>query len=97
VSVVKALIVLGVLAALTIDPRAAAIGGIHAYQHTLAPIVAHVGVRCRFTPSCSHYGEAAIARDGLIRGGWKTVKRIARCGPWTEMQPPTEASAPRHE
>ena len=82
-SAAKALIVLGVLAALTIEPRTAAIGGIHAYQHTLAPIAAHIGLRCRFTPTCSRYGETVIARDGLIRGGWKTVKRIARCGPWT--------------
>jgi len=59
------------------------LGSIHAYQRTLSPIGARIGIRCRFTPSCSRYAEAAIARDGVVRGGWKSVKRIARCGPWT--------------
>ncbi len=67
----------------SVDGRAVAIRGIHAYQHTLAPIADGVGARCRFTPSCSRYAEAVIARDGLVRGGIETMKRIARCGPWT--------------
>ena len=36
---------------------AAAVGGIHLYQATLSPLYAKLGVRCRFTPTCSHYGE----------------------------------------
>jgi putative membrane protein insertion efficiency factor len=60
-----------------------AISGIHAYQHTLAPLLVRAGVRCRFTPTCSRYAEVVIARDGLLRGGWQAVRRIARCGPWT--------------
>lgn len=65
------------------DGQALAISGIHAYQHTLSPIAARIGLRCRFTPSCSRYAETVIARDGLIRGGWKAAARVARCGPWT--------------
>jgi len=60
-----------------------AIAGIHGYQHTLAPVAARAGLRCRFTTTCSRYAESAIARDGLIRGGWKALGRLARCGPWT--------------
>jgi uncharacterized protein len=60
-----------------------AIAGIHAYQHTLSPLAARVGLRCRFTPSCSRFAEVVIAREGAMRGGWKTLNRIARCGPWT--------------
>jgi putative membrane protein insertion efficiency factor len=59
------------------------LAGIDGYQRTIAPIVAHVTGPCRFTPSCSVYAEAVIARDGLARGGWKAVRRIAKCGPWT--------------
>jgi uncharacterized protein len=65
------------------EGRAIVVGGIHAYQRTTAPVAARVGLRCRFAPTCSRYAESTIARDGLIRGGWKSIKRIARCGPWT--------------
>jgi putative membrane protein insertion efficiency factor len=44
-------------------------------------VAAHAGARCRFDPSCSHYAETVIVRDGIVRGGWKAVKRIARCNP----------------
>jgi putative membrane protein insertion efficiency factor len=60
-----------------------AIGSIHLYQRTLAPAAARIGLRCRFTPTCSRYAETVVTRDGVVRGGFKAVKRIARCGPWT--------------
>jgi uncharacterized protein len=60
-----------------------AIAAIHGYQRSLAPIAARAGARCRFTPTCSRYAEAVIARDGVVRGGWRALKRVARCGPWT--------------
>ncbi|HSK08158.1 MAG TPA: membrane protein insertion efficiency factor YidD [Vicinamibacterales bacterium] len=63
----------------------AATAGIHAYQRLGAPVLHRVGVRCRFTPTCSHYAEASLKRDGLLRGGWRSAKRLARCGPWTPM------------
>jgi uncharacterized protein len=78
--IVCSLLVVGVVA---LNGNAIAIAGIHAYQAAVAPVAAKIGLRCRFTPTCSHYAEAAIARDGVIRGGWKTITRIARCGPWT--------------
>ena len=40
-------------------------------------------INCRFEPTCSAYGRAAIARYGFAKGGAKTAWRIARCGPWT--------------
>jgi putative component of membrane protein insertase Oxa1/YidC/SpoIIIJ protein YidD len=62
-----------------------AIGTIHFYQRHLAPINESLGFRCRFVPSCSHYAEVEIARYGMVVGGWRSVRRIARCGPWTPM------------
>ena len=62
-----------------------AVAGIHVYQARLSPLVGSAGLACRFTPSCSHYAETVIARDGLVRGSWLAAKRIARCGPWTSM------------
>jgi putative membrane protein insertion efficiency factor len=41
-------------------------------------------VTCRFTPTCSAYGRAAISKYGFGLGSLKTAWRIARCGPWTK-------------
>jgi putative membrane protein insertion efficiency factor len=60
-----------------------ALHSIDMYQRTLAGPAARIGLRCRFTPTCSRYAATVIARDGAIGGGWRAVKRIARCGPWT--------------
>lgn len=68
---------------LAIGGRTLALESIRFYQRALSPAAARIGIRCRFTPTCSSYAEMAVARDGVIRGGWKTVKRVARCGPWT--------------
>jgi putative membrane protein insertion efficiency factor len=63
----------------------AAVAGIHLYQATLSPLYARAGVQCRFTPTCSHYGEDVIRRFGIARGGWMATKRVLKCGPWTAM------------
>lgn len=76
-----ALTAVGVL----LNAQPIALAAVHGYQRTLSPIAAHVGLRCRFTPTCSRYAEIAIARDGIVRGGWNTVKRIARCNPLTAV------------
>ena len=52
---------------------------IKVYQYTVSPLL---GPKCRFTPTCSHYGIEALKKYGLIKGGWLTLKRIARCHPW---------------
>lgn len=57
-----------------------ALGAIRLYQLTLSRVLPD---SCRFTPSCSQYGYEAIARYGLIRGGWLTLQRLARCHPFS--------------
>lgn len=49
------------------------------YQNCISP---YKQPCCRFTPTCSQYGLEAFRKYGPIKGGWLTIKRIARCNPW---------------
>lgn len=59
--------------------RAILVGAIRAYRWTVSPLL---GPTCRFHPSCSAYGLAAIEGHGAAKGvaliGW----RLLRCNPW---------------
>jgi len=55
------------------------IGLIKIYQLIISP---WMGRTCRYTPTCSQYGIEAFKKYGPIKGGWLTLKRIARCHPW---------------
>ncbi|MDQ3146534.1 MAG: membrane protein insertion efficiency factor YidD [Actinomycetota bacterium] len=54
---------------------------------------------CRFVPTCSAYGVEALEVHGVGRGSWLTVRRLARCHPWSSYgfdpvpAPPTPARA----
>ncbi|WP_394342454.1 membrane protein insertion efficiency factor YidD [Mucilaginibacter limnophilus] len=52
---------------------------IRIYQYFISPLT---GAACRYTPTCSQYGAEAIKKHGVFKGGWLTLKRIARCHPW---------------
>lgn len=49
------------------------------YQLIVSPMLPP---SCRFTPTCSQYAIEALEKHGVIKGGWLTLKRIARCHPW---------------
>jgi len=72
------------------------IGAIRLYRKTLSPLI---GQQCRFEPTCSHYGEEAIAKHGALRGTILTVWRILRCGPWSKggYDPVPETFLVKHE
>ena len=68
-----------------------ALAGISAYRATLSPWLGRAGIACRFRPTCSHYAEGAIRKDGALVGGALAVWRVLRCGPWTpagSLDPP---------
>ncbi|QUR69485.1 membrane protein insertion efficiency factor YidD [Mycobacterium spongiae] len=49
------------------------------YRHMVSPLRP---ASCRFVPTCSQYAVDALTEYGVIRGGWLTVARLAKCGPW---------------
>ena len=52
---------------------------IRLYQKYLSPGLPR---RCRFSPTCSQYALEALRKYGPVKGGWLTLKRLARCHPW---------------
>lgn len=37
---------------------------------------------CRFMPTCSEYAMQAVARFGVLRGGYLALRRLLRCQPF---------------
>jgi hypothetical protein len=60
--------------------------------------VTHRFIVCRFSPTCSAYGQMAIYAHGFPKGLWLMTKRIVRCNPWTkggiDLVPPPRQQAP---
>lgn len=57
---------------------------IRQYRRHVSPRLAGT-IQCRFVPTCSAYGLGSVEKHGALRGGWKAVKRIARCNPSTKL------------
>jgi len=55
------------------------VGLIRVYQKFISPLK---GQTCRFYPSCSEYSIQALKKYGLIKGSWKSIRRILRCHPF---------------
>ncbi|MBN1884201.1 MAG: membrane protein insertion efficiency factor YidD [Candidatus Krumholzibacteriota bacterium] len=59
---------------------AAGLAAVRIYRTAISP---YHPPACRFTPTCSAYAEAAIARHGLPRGSWLALRRVLRCHPFS--------------
>lgn len=57
------------------------IGLVRFYQLCISPLTPPA---CRFTPTCSQYALEALRKYGPLKGGWLTLRRLARCHPWGE-------------
>lgn len=81
-------------------PLKAVVYVIQLYRHMISPLRYP---SCRFTPTCSQYAVEALTEYGLMRGGWLSVVRLAKCGPWHRggwdpiPERPDAASAPPQE
>tara|TARA_S200000501_G_C20225120_1_gene483209 strand:- start:2 stop:232 length:231 start_codon:yes stop_codon:yes gene_type:complete len=42
------------------------------------------GNNCRFEPTCSEYSKESIKIHGSVLGGFYSIKRILKCGPWSK-------------
>lgn len=75
--------------------RLAGMGLIRLYQLTLSGFI---GNSCRHLPTCSEFGYEAVARHGLWTGGWLTLFRVGRCGPFgsSGFDPVPESLDPRY-
>lgn len=51
------------------------------YQLAISPLLPP---SCRYYPCCSQYSLVALRRHGLWRGSWLTLRRLARCHPWSD-------------
>ncbi len=58
--------------------KAMVLKAIKLYQRTISRALPPT---CRFYPSCSEYAYQAIAKHGLLKGGWMALKRLGRCHP----------------
>jgi len=57
------------------------------YQKTISPDHGYIPIlrllgQCRHYPTCSQYTYQAIKKDGLCKGLWLGIKRVATCHPW---------------
>lgn len=55
-----------------------AVAVLRGYKRWLSPLLPRA---CRFSPTCSEYGQLALRSHGLIAGTWLTLGRLLRCQP----------------
>jgi putative membrane protein insertion efficiency factor len=61
-----------------VRPGVWAAGLVVAYQRFVSPVL---GRHCRFAPTCSEYARQVLIDQGLLRGAWLGLVRLAKCHP----------------
>lgn len=57
---------------------------INFYQKFISSYLGHIGIHCKFEPTCSEYTKQAIEKYGAIKGSILGIKRILRCNPFSK-------------
>jgi len=59
--------------------KAVIIAFVRGYQMCISPFL---GLRCRFTPTCSGYAIDAFKKYSLLKALYLTVRRLLKCHPF---------------
>lgn len=54
------------------------------YKKMISPIFEHLGVHCKYYPTCSEYSKQAIEKYGVTKGCFLSLKRILKCNPFSK-------------
>ena len=57
---------------------------INFYKKHISPYLKHLGIECKFYPTCSEYTRQAINKYGVLKGCFLGIKRILRCNPFSK-------------
>ena len=51
------------------------------YKKYISPQIEHLGVHCKYYPTCSEYTKQAIQKYGTTKGIFLGTKRLLKCNP----------------
>ena len=54
------------------------------YKKFRSPHLEHLGIHCKYEPTCSEYTKQAIEKYGAVKGVFLGFKRILRCNPFSK-------------
>lgn len=54
------------------------------YKKHISPFFHHLGIECKYYPTCSEYTRQAILKYGVLKGGFLGLKRIFKCNPFSK-------------
>lgn len=57
---------------------------INFYKKNISPFLHHLGIECKYYPTCSEYTRQAISKYGVFKGGFLGIKRILKCNPFSK-------------
>lgn len=57
---------------------------INFYKKHISPYLAHLGVHCKYEPTCSEYMKQAVEKYGARKGFILGIKRILKCNPFSK-------------
>ena len=57
---------------------------INKYQKHISPFLNHLGIACKYYPTCSEYTKQAIEKYGILKGVFLGIKRILKCNPFSK-------------